>query len=79
MQLLGEPILRMTTYSSQQQNRNLPNMIWTGRVKGFDSVDRHGAHWRIGPAVTHDAAMSTLATGRAARLRRLARSGGERN
>ena len=47
-----------------KQNRNLPNMIWTGRVKGFDRVERRGAHWRIGPAVTHEAAMSTLAKGR---------------
>ena len=47
-----------------KQNRNLPNMIWTGRVKGFDKVERSGAHWRIGPAVTHAAAMATLANGR---------------
>jgi len=47
-----------------KQNRNLPNMIWTGRVKGFDRVERSGAHWRIGPAVTHEAAMATLADGR---------------
>lgn len=47
-----------------KQNRNLPNMIWTGRVRGFDRVERRGAHWRIGPAVTHEAAMSTLAKGR---------------
>ena len=47
-----------------KQNRHLPNMIWTGRVKGFDKVERRGAHWRIGPAVTHAAAMATLADGR---------------
>jgi xanthine dehydrogenase small subunit len=47
-----------------KQNRNLPNMIWTGRIRGFDRVERRGAHWRIGPAVTHEAAMSTLAKGR---------------
>ena len=48
-----------------KQNRHLPDMIWTGRVKGFDRVERSGAHWRIGPAVTHEAAMTTLADGRA--------------
>ena len=47
-----------------KQNRHLPSMIWTGRVKGFDRVERSGAHWRIGPAVTHEAAMAMLANGR---------------
>jgi len=47
-----------------KQNRHLPDMIWTGRVKGFDLIERSGAHWRIGPAVTHEAAMATLAEGR---------------
>ena len=47
-----------------KQNRHLPNMIWTGRVRGFDRVERSGAHWRIGPAVTHETAMTTLADGR---------------
>ena len=47
-----------------KQNRHLPNMIWTGRVRGFDRIERRGAHWRIGPAVTHEAAMATLADGR---------------
>ena len=47
-----------------KQNRHLPDMIWTGRVKGFDQVTQSGVHWRIGPAVTHAAAMSVLAEGR---------------
>ena len=47
-----------------KQNRDLPDMIWTGRVRGFDRIQRNGAHWRIGPAVTHEAAMATLANGR---------------
>jgi len=48
-----------------KQNRHLPNMIWTGRVAGFDRVTRSGVHWRIGPAVTHAAAMAALSEGRA--------------
>ena len=47
-----------------KQNRHLPNMIWTGRVAGFDRVTRSGVHWRIGPAVTHAAAMAALSEGR---------------
>ena len=47
-----------------KQNRHLPDMIWTGRVAGFDKVAKSGVHWRIGPAVTHAAAMTALAEGR---------------
>jgi len=47
-----------------KQNRHLPEMIWTGRVEGFDRVVKSGVHWRIGPAVTHAAAMTALAEGR---------------
>ena len=47
-----------------KQNRKMPQMIWTGRVAGFDEIRRSGAHWRIGPAVTHDRAMAVLAEGR---------------
>ena len=47
-----------------KQNRNLPDMIWTGRVEGFDRVVKSGVHWRIGPAVTHAGAMAALAEGR---------------
>jgi len=47
-----------------KQNRHLPDMIWTGRVDGFDKVTKSGVHWRIGPAVTHAAAMASLAEGR---------------
>ena len=47
-----------------KQNRHLPNMIWTGRVAGFDRVTRSGVHWRIGPAVTHAAAVAALSEGR---------------
>ena len=47
-----------------KQNRNLPDMIWTGRVEGFDRVVKSGVHWRIGPAVTHAGAMVALAEGR---------------
>ena len=47
-----------------KQNRHLPTMLWTGRVAGFDRVTPSGAHWRIGPAVTHEAGMAALAEGR---------------
>ena len=47
-----------------KQNRHMPQMIWTGRVRGFDEMVKQGAHWRIGPAVTHEAALQTLAEGR---------------
>ena len=47
-----------------KQNRHLPDMIWTGRVEGFDRVSKSGVHWRIGPAVTHAGAMAALADGR---------------
>ncbi|MGB1669181.1 MAG: xanthine dehydrogenase small subunit, partial [Candidatus Puniceispirillaceae bacterium] len=47
-----------------KQNRHMPQMIWTGRVRGFDEMVRQGAHWRIDPAVTHEAALQTLAEGR---------------
>jgi xanthine dehydrogenase small subunit len=42
----------------------LPMMLWTGRVHGFDSMKKAGAHWHIGPAVTHAMAMDRLAKGR---------------
>jgi len=47
-----------------KQNRHLAEMIWTGRVDGFDRVMKSGVHWRIGPAVTHQAALAALADGR---------------
>ena len=47
-----------------KQNRKMPQMIWTGRVAGFGEIRRSGAHWRIGPAVTHQQAMPVLAEGR---------------
>ena len=47
-----------------KQNRHMAKMIWTGRVAEFDGVTKSGAHWRIGPAVTHQAALQTLAAGR---------------
>lgn len=47
-----------------KMNRDLPVMIWTGRVHGFDKMEKIGAHWHIGPAVTHAAAMSHLAKGK---------------
>ena len=47
-----------------KQNRKMPQMIWTGRVAGFGEIHRSGAHWRIGPAVTHQQAMAVLSEGR---------------
>ena len=41
----------------------LPMMLWTGRVHGFDSMKKAGAHWHIGPAVTHAMAKDQLAKG----------------
>jgi len=47
-----------------KHNRHMAQMIWTGRVAEFDGVKKTGVHWRIGPAVTHETALQTLATGR---------------
>ena len=47
-----------------KQNRHMAQMIWTGRVAAFDHIVKSGAHWRIGPAVTHQAALQALAAGR---------------
>ena len=42
----------------------MPVMLWTGRVDGFARMKKAGAHWLIGPAVTHGSAMDNLAKGR---------------
>ena len=44
-----------------KQQRHLPVMLWTGRVAGFKQTVETGDHLRIGPAVTHQQAMSDLA------------------
>ena len=44
-----------------KQQRHLPVMLWTGRVAGFKQTAETGDHLRIGPAVTHQQAMSDLA------------------
>ena len=43
-----------------KQNRNLPNMIWTGRVKEFNKIDEQDDFIIIRPAVTHQEAMAKL-------------------
>ncbi len=43
-----------------KQNRNLPNMIWTGRVKEFSKIDEQDDFIIIRPAVTHQEAMAKL-------------------
>ncbi len=44
-----------------KQQRHLPVMLWTGRVAGFKETVEIDDHLRIGPAVTHQQAMSDLA------------------
>jgi xanthine dehydrogenase small subunit len=43
-----------------KQNRNLPKMIWTGRVKEFNKIDEQEGFIIIRPAVTHQEAMEKL-------------------
>ena len=43
-----------------KQNRDLPNMIWTGRVKEFNKIDEQDDFIIIRPAVTHQEAMAKL-------------------
>ena len=43
-----------------KQNRNLPNMIWTGRVKDFNKIEEKEDFIIIRPAVTHQEAMEKL-------------------
>ena len=43
-----------------KQNRNLPNMIWTGRVEEFNQISDEKEFIIIRPAITHQEAMEKL-------------------
>ena len=49
-----------------KQHRDLGEIVWLGRVAEFSRMERSGAHWRIGPAVTLGQAMDRLGAGRPA-------------